>query len=111
MLIVCDPATILASHIEGAPEFVIEVLSPTTSTKDPREKNALYERTGIREYVVVDPLEPYALRLVLDEAGYDSGMVFGHNEKLALATLEGVEVALWEVFELPTPPPPEPSSE
>lgn len=111
ILIVCDPVRVLASHIEGAPDVGIEVLSPTTSTKDLREKKALYERSGIREYVVVDPLEQYALRFVHDEARYDSGTVFGPNEKLALATLEGIEVALWEVFELPAPPPPEPSPE
>ncbi len=38
ILVVCDPAKITQSQIEGAPEVVVEVLSPTTSTKDLREK-------------------------------------------------------------------------
>lgn len=103
ILVVCDPAKITPSHIEGAPDVVIEVLSPNTSAKDMREKKALYERSGVREYVLVDPLEQYALRFLLGADGYDKGTVFGSGEKLILATLEATEVALWEVFELPEP--------
>lgn len=39
--VVCDPARITPGHIEGAPEVVIEVLSPATSCRDLREKKAL----------------------------------------------------------------------
>lgn len=103
ILVVCDPAKITATHIEGAPDVVVEVLSPNTSTKDLREKKALYERSGVREYVVVDPLEHYALRFLNGDDGYDKGTVFGADEKLSFATLEGIEVALWEVFEVAEP--------
>lgn len=107
VLIVCDPAKITPSHIEGAPDVVVEILSPHTSAKDLREKKALYERAGVKEYVVVDPLEHYAIRFLngLDEndGGFDKGTVFGPDQRLVIATLEGVEVPLWEVFELPAP--------
>ncbi len=55
ILVVCDPARITASHIEGPPDMIVEVLSPGTSAKDLRPKKALYERVGVREYLVVDP--------------------------------------------------------
>ncbi len=42
ILVVCDPARITPTHIEGAPDVVVEVLSPTTSAKDLRQKKALY---------------------------------------------------------------------
>jgi Uma2 family endonuclease len=103
ILVVCDPAKITLTHIEGAPDVVVEVLSPNTSTKDLREKKALYERSGVKEYVVVDPLEHYALRFLHGTDGYDKGTVFGADEKLCFATLEGIEVALWEVFEIAGP--------
>lgn len=99
LLVVCDPARITESHIEGAPEVALEVLSPYTAAKDLREKKALYERAGVKEYVVVDPLEHYAIRFLNGTDGFDKGTVFGSDQTLVLATLEGVAVPLWEVFE------------
>lgn len=103
ILVVCDPTKITPSHIEGAPDVVVEILSPHTSAKDLREKKALYERAGVKEYLIVDPLEHYAIRFLNGADGYDKGTVFGPDQMLAIATLEGVEVPLWEVFELPGP--------
>ena len=87
----------------GAPDLIVEVLSPGTSAKDLRDKKALYERAGVREYLVVDPLEQYAVRFLLGADGYDKGTVFAADEVLRSATLEAVEVPLWEVFEVPGP--------
>lgn len=103
ILVVCDPAKITPSHIEGSPDVVVEVLSPNTSTKDLREKKALYERAGVKEYVVVDPLEHYAIRFLNGADGFDKGTVFGPDQMLIVAMLEGVEVPLWEVFEVAGP--------
>ncbi len=103
ILVVCDPAKITPTHIEGAPEVVVEVLSPATSAKDLRQKKALYERAGVREYLVVDPLEHYAMRFLNGADGFDKGTVFAADERIILVTLEGLEVPLWEVFELPSP--------
>jgi Uma2 family endonuclease len=104
ILVVCDPTKITATHIEGAPDLVLEILSPTTSAKDLRQKKALYERSGVREYVVVDPLEHYAIRFVPgDDGSFDKGTVFGSDEVLTFAILEAVEIPLWEVFEVQGP--------
>lgn len=104
ILVVCDPTKITASHIEGPPDLIIEVLSPATATRDLREKKALYESTGVREYVVVDPLEQYAVRVRRGDDGlFDKGAVFGADEVLNFMTLEGIEIPLWEVFDLPEP--------
>jgi Uma2 family endonuclease len=103
ILVICDPARITASHIEGPPDMIVEVLSPGTSAKDLRPKKALYERVGVREYLVVDPLEHYAIRFLHGAEGYDKGTVFAWDEILTFATLADVEVPLWEVFGLPGP--------
>ena len=81
------------------------MLSPATSSRDLREKKALYEKSGVLEYVLVDPLENYAIRFLLTDDGYDKGMVFACDELLVFERLEGLEVPLWEVFELPPPEP------
>lgn len=103
ILVVCDPARITPTHIEGAPDVVIEVLSPATSARDLRQKKALYERAGVREYLAVDPLEHYAIRFLLEATGFDKGTVFAADELLEIATLDNLQVPLWEVLEVPGP--------
>lgn len=104
ILAVCDPSKITPTHINGAPDLVVEVLSPSTSSKDLREKKALYQRAGVGEYLVVDPLELYAILFRLaDDGRFDRGAVIDAREPLLLAVLEGEEIPLWEVFELPEP--------
>ena len=109
ILVVCDPARITPSHIEGAPDLVVEVLSPGTSAKDLREKKWLYQRSGVREYLVVDPLEMYVQRFLLSsESRYGEPEIFGPEEAVSLVVLEGLTIELCEVFEL-TPPSAKPS--
>jgi Uma2 family endonuclease len=104
ILVVCDPGKITPSHIEGAPDLVIEVLSPTTALKDLREKKALYQRSGVGEYLVIHPLENYLQRFLLGSNGrYGEAETFGPEDRLALITLPGVDIALWEIFDLPAP--------
>ena len=79
------------------------MLSPATATRDLREKKALYTKYGVREYLVVDPLEYYVTRFLLSEGRYGAGDVFGGDETLELVCLPTVEIALWDVFDLPTP--------
>lgn len=99
ILVVCDASKITPSHIEGAPDLIVEVLSPATATRDLREKKALYEKSGVPEYIVVDPMEHYAIRFLLGTDGsYDKGAVVAAEEKLVITTLDGIEIPLWEVF-------------
>lgn len=99
ILVVCDSSKVTPSHIEGIPDIVVEVLSPATATRDLREKKALYEKSGVREYIVVDPMEHYAIRFLLGADGtYDKGAVVAADEKLVFTTLDGIEIPLWEVF-------------
>ena len=75
VLIVCDKNKIKANGIYGAPDLVVEVLSPSTMTRDRGIKKDVYEKAGVREYWIVDPvsqsIEVYHLkegRLVFDHA-------------------------------------------
>lgn len=72
LVVVCDPARMSERGIEGAPDLVVEILSPATARKDLVTKRWLYESHGIPEYLILDPVERVADLLVLDAAGrYD----------------------------------------
>lgn len=103
LVVACDASKITPIDIEEAPDVVIEVLSPTTSAKNLRRKKARYECIGVAEYLVVDALEEHAIRFLNGADGFDKGTASAADETLVFATIEGLEVPLWEVFEVDGP--------
>jgi Uma2 family endonuclease len=68
LLVVCDPAKVTPRGIEGPPDLVVEILSPSTAGKDVTRKWWAYEAAGVAEYLLVDPEERVG-RLLRLEAG------------------------------------------
>jgi len=54
---VCDPAKLDRRGVRGAPDWVLEVLSPATAGHDQVAKRRIYERAGVREYWMVHPAD------------------------------------------------------
>ena len=80
LMIVCDKDKIKPNHIEGAPDLVIEVLSLSTRKYDRGIKKDIYEKFGVLEYWIVNPIdksiEVYHLnsgRFVLDNIYHNYG--------------------------------------
>ena len=55
VFVVCDRDKLDGNRCNGAPDWIIEVLSPSDSTRDTKIKLDLYRRFGVREYWIVDP--------------------------------------------------------
>ncbi len=70
VLVVCDASKIHDDGIHGAPDFLVEVLSESTSYKDWNIKKALYERSGVREYWLVSTETGSVFRYVLKDGIY-----------------------------------------
>lgn len=56
-MVVCDPAKIKPDGVHGAPDLVVEVLSPGTAKRDKTYKKQVYEACGVQEYWLVNPEE------------------------------------------------------
>lgn len=87
------------AEIAGAPDLVVEILSPTTARRDTGLKKALYARAGVREYWLVDTDAESIAVLRLGNDGYSAPVTYGRGETLASAVVAGLELALDEVFE------------
>jgi len=100
VFVVCDKNKITKKNIQGAPDLVVEVLSPSTMLKDRREKRALYEKYGVKEYIMIDPIEQYVERFYIGKYGkYMAGDIFKPDETIKLFSLCDIEIAFSEVFE------------
>jgi Uma2 family endonuclease len=70
VFVVCDPDKIKDDGIHGAPDFIVEVLSDSTAYKDMTAKKELYERSGVREYWIVNPGSGSVFTYVLLDGRY-----------------------------------------
>ncbi len=102
LCVVCDPAKIDARGCLGAPDWIIEILSTNTSSKDLREKFDVYEEAGVKEYWVVHPQEQTLLVYTLSANGKYQGMLkpYIRTDRVSPLTLPDLIIELQEVFPL-----------
>lgn len=70
LLVICDPEKIDERGVRGAPDWIIEVLSPATAAHDQVKKRDLYERAGVREYWLVHPADRIVTVYRLEDGRY-----------------------------------------
>lgn len=74
LCVVCDKSKLDKQGCNGAPDLVIEILSPGNNKKEVREKFDLYEESGVREYWLVLPEEEMVYVYILNEEGKFIGL-------------------------------------
>jgi len=98
--VICDLSKLDVRGCIGAPDLIVEVLSPSTLKYDWNYKFNLYERAGVREYWIVDPKSKTVNVFLLQPDGkYDYGTVYECNQKAPVHIFEGLEIDLNELFE------------
>ena len=97
--VVCDLGKIDRRGCLGAPDWIIEILSPGNLAHDTRTKFDLYEESGVREYWIVAPGLQSVTAYVLDAAGrYQVAAEYAAPGPMPVATLPGLAVEWAEVF-------------
>lgn len=95
LIVVCDPAKLYPRGCRGAPDWVIEILSPYTSSKDMHEKRELYEEHGVGEYWLLDPAGRYAhVYLLQADGGFEGPQIHVAPAAIASTTCQGLEIDL-----------------
>ena len=97
--IVCDDSKIDTRGCCGAPDLVVEILSPGNSHKEVKLKFELYEEAGVKEYWIVYPEEESVAVFLLDENGrYNGAALYAGKDKIHCEAVPGLIVDSKEIF-------------
>ena len=89
---------ITEKNISGAPDLVIEILSPSTAYYDLFDKKEQYEKFGVKEYWIVDPMRQWIELYQLKEGKFNLVQKLQKQGKLRSELLKGLIIDLQEIF-------------
>ena len=89
---------ITEKNVRGAPDLVIEILSPSTAEKDLGPKYELYSSRGVLEYWIVDPAAETVTVHQQRDGRLELAGTFGRGDRLATAVLDGLELDVDDIF-------------
>jgi len=89
------------SCLHGAPDLVVEVISPSTGGRDRIKKSRLYRRYGVLELWLIDPEARTAEVLTNGEKGWYQAGAYDDEDFLTSPILPGLQINLNEVFTMP----------
>jgi hypothetical protein len=92
LVVICDPSKLDDKGCRGAPDWIIEVLSPGTARKDQREKRNLYERHGVREYWLLHPTDDVLMIYRLVNGVYGKPDVLALEGETAVDAIDGLVI-------------------
>ncbi len=98
LCVICDVTKIKKFGCVGAPDLIVEILSPSTSRKDQKEKFELYEEFGVREYWLVSPENRSVILNVLEKNKYKTFRPVTSGEKMHSAIFPDLVIDLEDVF-------------
>ncbi|WP_227995241.1 Uma2 family endonuclease [Oceanobacillus sp. CFH 90083] len=92
LFVTCHPENFTENEYIGAPDFIIEILSPSNKSHDLARKLNLYMEYGVKEYWIVDPMEKRIMIYTLDENGEVQFDLVSENEKATSRLFENFKI-------------------
>jgi len=97
VLVICDRTKLEKTGCKGAPDFVIEIISPSTSSHDRFLKFDLYRKSGVREYWIVEPDTKKVSVHTLSNEDYIT-RIYGEADVAPISVLDNCTIDLAEIF-------------
>lgn len=99
IVVICDKAKLDEKGCNGAPDLVIEIISPSTAKVDLTVKFDLYQKYGVKEYWIVHPVENTVMVFKLEDDGrYGAPDRYGNDGKILVSLVGDLVIDLAEVF-------------
>jgi Uma2 family endonuclease len=98
IVVVCDKKKLDDAGCRGAPDLIIEILSPSTSKRDIKEKYKLYEIAGVKEYWIVEPHSNFIQVYKLEDNKYGKAEIYINEDKIKVGIFPELEIDLKLVF-------------
>ena len=96
--VVCDRSKLDDRGCIGAPDIVVEVLSPSNNKKELKNKYEIYEEAGVKEYWIVCPYEQTMIVYTLTDGKFVSSPVISGGDILTSSVLPGFSLNISELF-------------
>ena len=90
ILVVCDPDKLDEAGCHGAPDWVIEIVSPSSRTMDYYRKAGKYAEAGVREYWIVDPAREVVVICRMEKG--EEPVICPFTDRLVSGVVEGLEL-------------------
>lgn len=97
--VICDETKLDERGCCGAPDLVIEILSPGNSKKEVRLKFDIYEEAGVKEYWLLHPVEQTLIAYALQNCKYAGGKMYASGDILYSTSIKGLTINISEIFE------------
>jgi len=98
IVVVCDESKLFDGGAAGAPDFIIEILSPGSIIFDTQIKKSRYRQAGVKEYWIVDPFQKDITVYILNGGVYGKGTVYSEDDIIPVHTLPGCRHDMADVF-------------
>lgn len=98
LMVVCDQSKVDRRGIHGAPDMVIEILSPSSARYDRLVKFNLYQRAGVKEYWLVDPSTRTVCVYTLEDGAYHAATAYGVDSSVRVGIFDDCIIELSAVF-------------
>ena len=95
ILVVCDPDKLDEAGCHGAPDWVIEIVSPSSRTMDYYRKAGKYAEAGVREYWIVDPAREVVVICRMEKG--EEPVIYPFTDRLVSGVVEGLELDIQAV--------------
>lgn len=100
LCVICNPDILDAQGCNGAPDWIIEILSKGNSKREMQIKYELYQESGVQEYWIVYPNDQAINQFVLDESGrYQLKQMYTDDDMATPYLFPELAIDLTEVFE------------